>query len=53
MGLSVIIRPPLLRTGIDDADRSLGFRMDVEVMDLDRLLVAPSVPVESLDQIQM
>jgi hypothetical protein len=44
---------PLTLSGIKDADHSLRPRVDVEVPDLNRLLVAPPMPVEGLDQIKL
>ena len=44
---------PLLLTGIDDANQPLSPGVDVEVMDLHGLLMAPPMPIDSLDQIKM
>jgi hypothetical protein len=44
---------PLSFTGIDDANQSLASGMDLDVTNLDRLPMAPSVPVEGLDQIKL
>ena len=53
MGSYVIFRYPLLLTGIDDANQPLSPGVDVEVMDLHGLLMAPPMPIDSLDQIKM
>ena len=45
--------PPSRFSRIDDSDHPLGPRVDVEVPDLHRLLVAPPMPVEGLDQIEL
>jgi hypothetical protein len=43
---------PLLIAGwIDDSDHSLASRVDVDVPDFDRLLIASLVAVEGLDQL--
>lgn len=44
---------PFFFTRINDADQPLGTGMDVEMMDLHGLLMAPPMPVESLDQIKL
>jgi hypothetical protein len=44
---------PLTLSGIDDSDNPLRPRVDVEMPDLNRLLVAPPMPVEGLDQFEL
>ncbi len=44
---------PFFFTRINDADQPLGTGMDVEMMDLHSLLMAPPMAVESLDQIKL
>jgi hypothetical protein len=44
---------PLSVAGIDNANHPLGAGMDVKVTDLDRLLMASPMAIESLDQVKL
>jgi hypothetical protein len=48
-----LLLSPFTLSGIDDPDHPLGPRVDLKVSNLNRLAVAPPMPVERLDQIKL